>query len=116
MEKIRVDGLGLFINIKQLQEQAGIKSLEKLAAEVGCTQATLYNLANGRSNTIRFDILTNLCSRLNCTPGDLLEVEKVPAEASAKRLMLELETFPDYGPSAAPKKAPAKGARGRAGK
>ena len=47
--------------------------LNKLANELGITQANLSILKTGKAKAIRFTTLTALCRILECQPGDLLE-------------------------------------------
>ena len=50
-------------------------TLVDLSAEVGVTVANLSILKNGHARAIRFSTLTAICDALDCTPGDLLEVD-----------------------------------------
>ena len=47
--------------------------LNKLADELGITQANLSILKTGKAKAIRFSTLNALCRILECQPGDLLE-------------------------------------------
>ena len=54
----------------------------ELAAQIGITPANLSILKNGHAKAIRFATLNALCEALECTPGDLLSIEKdVPSQA-----------------------------------
>lgn len=53
-----------------------------VAAEVGITEANLSLLRSGKVKGVKFDTLARLCEALDCTPGDLLDVEE--AEQPAK--------------------------------
>jgi putative transcriptional regulator len=54
-------------------------SLNKLADELGITQANLSILKTGKAKAIRFSTLNAICRILDCQPGDILEFE--PSEA-----------------------------------
>lgn len=47
----------------------------ELAERIGITEANLSLLRTGKVKGVRFDTLALLCEALDCTPGDLLEVE-----------------------------------------
>lgn len=47
--------------------------LNKLADELGITQANLSILKTGKAKAIRFSTLNAICRILECQPGDLLE-------------------------------------------
>lgn len=51
-------------------------TLTELAARAGVTVANLAVLKNGRARAVRFSTLTALCDVLDCTPGDLLSVDR----------------------------------------
>jgi putative transcriptional regulator len=50
-------------------------SLNKLADELGITQANLSILKTGKAKAIRFSTLNAICRILDCQPGDILEFE-----------------------------------------
>lgn len=50
-------------------------SLTELSEKVGITLANLSILKRGKARAIRFSTLLALCEALDCTPGDLLELE-----------------------------------------
>lgn len=50
-------------------------TLAALADAVGVTVVNLSVLKNDRAKAIRFSTLTALCDVLDCSPGDLLQVE-----------------------------------------
>lgn len=52
-----------------------------LAERVGISETNLSLLKSGKVKGIRFATLERLCAVLDCTPGDLLEIE--PDEGSA---------------------------------
>ena len=55
-------------------------SLTELSEKVGITLANLSILKRGKAKAIRFSTLLALCEALDCTPGDLLELEKAENE------------------------------------
>ena len=62
------------VNIDLLLVQRRM-SLTELAEKVGITLANLSILKTGKARAIRFSTLIALCQALQCTPGDLLELE-----------------------------------------
>lgn len=46
-----------------------------LAEQIGITEANLSLLRTGKVKGVRFDTLAKLCEVLECTPGELLDVE-----------------------------------------
>jgi putative transcriptional regulator len=57
-------------------------TLTELSNRVGITLANLSILKRGKAKAIRFSTLLALCEALECTPGDLLEVEEQEAAES----------------------------------
>ena len=51
-------------------------SLTELSVKVGVTMANLSILKRGKARAIRFSTLIAICQALNCSPGDLLELEQ----------------------------------------
>jgi len=64
------------VNLDLLLVQRKMK-LTELAEQVGITLANLSILKTGKAKAIRFSTLVALCEALDCTPGDLLEIERV---------------------------------------
>lgn len=54
-------------------------TLVELSDLVDITTANLSVLKNDRARAIRFSTLLAICEALECQPGDLLTVTKVPA-------------------------------------
>ncbi len=52
-------------------------SLTELSEKVGITLANLSILKRGKAKAIRFSTLVAICEALECTPGDLLELEEL---------------------------------------
>ena len=48
-------------------------SLTELSEKVEITMANLSVLKTGKAKAIRFSTLDNICSVLDCQPGDILE-------------------------------------------
>jgi putative transcriptional regulator len=46
-----------------------------LATVIGITEANLSLLRTGKVKGVRFETLEKLCLALDCTPGDLLDIE-----------------------------------------
>ena len=46
-----------------------------LAEFIGITEANLSLLRTGKVKGVRFETLAKLCDALECTPGDILEIE-----------------------------------------
>jgi putative transcriptional regulator len=47
-----------------------------LAERVGITEANLSLLRTGKVKGVRFETLAKICEALECTPGDLLDIEE----------------------------------------
>lgn len=62
------------VNLDLLLIQRQI-SLSELSQKVGITLANLSKLKCGKAKAIRFSTLLAICEALDCTPGDLLELE-----------------------------------------
>ena len=52
-----------------------------VAAEIGMTEANFSLLKSGKVKGVRFETLAKLCEALDCTPGDLLDVQQVDGSA-----------------------------------
>ncbi len=50
-------------------------SLTELSEKVGITMANLSILKRGKAKAIRFSTLVAICEVLECSPGELLELE-----------------------------------------
>ena len=46
-----------------------------LAERIGITEANLSLLRTGKVKGVRFETLAKICEALDCTPGDILDVE-----------------------------------------
>ena len=58
-------------------------TLTELSNKVGITLANLSILKRGKAKAIRFSTLLALCEALECTPGDLLELEEQEVEGKS---------------------------------
>ncbi len=47
-----------------------------LAKEIGMTHQNLTKLANNQTESIKFSYLEKLCDVLECSPNDILSIEK----------------------------------------
>lgn len=43
-----------------------------LAKEIEITYPNMSKLANGETQSIKFEIIENICNKLECTPNELL--------------------------------------------
>ena len=50
-------------------------SLNELAERVGISNVNLSKIKNNRVTAVRFSTLAAICEALECTPGDILELE-----------------------------------------
>ena len=64
--------MAILINLDLMLARRKIKSRE-LAAYVGITEQNLSLLKSGKVKGIRFATLEEICERLECQPGDILE-------------------------------------------
>ena len=51
-------------------------SLNELAERVGISNVNLSKIKNNRVTAVRFSTLAAICEALDCTPGDILELEE----------------------------------------
>ena len=51
-------------------------TLAALADAIGVTVVNLSVLKNNRAKAIRFSTLTAICDALDCSPGELLDIER----------------------------------------
>lgn len=47
-----------------------------LSKKINITYQNLCNLADNKTTSIKFDILENICLALECTPNDILKLNK----------------------------------------
>lgn len=60
-------------------------SLTELSEQVGITLANLSILKRGKARAIRFSTLVAICEALDCTPGDLLEIDQENGRGSTQK-------------------------------
>lgn len=63
------------IQIDQLLQERG-KTRYWLAKEVGIAYQNLVNLCDGKTTSIKFELLEKICKALDCEPNDILIKEK----------------------------------------
>ena len=73
--------MAIIINLDVMLARHKMKSKD-LAASVGITEQNLSLLKSGKVKGIRFSTLENICARLNCQPGDILEYRPDPGGAA----------------------------------
>ncbi|MEP7154590.1 MAG: helix-turn-helix transcriptional regulator [Betaproteobacteria bacterium] len=73
--------MAIIINLDVMLARHKMKSKD-LAAYVGITEQNLSLLKSGKVKGIRFSTLENICARLNCQPGDILEYRADPGGAA----------------------------------
>ncbi len=56
--------------------QSKNKSLYWLSNETNIRYATLHKIVKGQTVSIKFDNLEKICIALNCTPNDILKIER----------------------------------------
>lgn len=67
------------VNLDLMLVKRGM-TLTELSERVGLTLANLSILKTGKARAIRFSTLVALCTVLDCTPGDLLTIERDTAD------------------------------------
>ncbi len=63
------------INIEELLKENG-KSKYWLRQKMNITSRNLNKIIRGETNSISFKYIEEFCYYLNCTPGDLITIEK----------------------------------------
>lgn len=61
-------------------------SLTELSEKVNITMANLSILKRGKAKAVRFSTLLALCEALQCTPGELLELEEAEGDADTTEI------------------------------
>lgn len=67
--------MAINIKINELLESKQ-KTRYWLAKEIGMTHQNLTKLANNQTESIKFDYLEKICDVLECSPNDILSIEK----------------------------------------
>jgi len=76
----------IVINLDVMLARHKIKSKE-LAAYIGITEQNLSLLKPGMVKGFRFLTLDNICLRLNCQPGDILEYRADKSTSNTMRTL-----------------------------
>ena len=63
--------------LREICEQRGV-SMYRLALDIGRKPNTITRIAKGERGLGNPDILSAICNRLNCDPGDILTRENNP--------------------------------------
>ena len=63
------------ISIQHKLKEKGISRYE-LAKSIGVTYPTISSIYNSSSTSIKFEILEAICKELDCTPNDILILDK----------------------------------------
>ncbi len=64
----------IIVTLSKVMKNRGV-SLGELSDAVGITMANLSILKTGKAKAIRFETLQKLCTVLECTPGDIIQVQ-----------------------------------------
>lgn len=66
--------MAIVVRLDVMLAKRKMKSKE-LAETIGISEQNLSLLKSGKVRGVRFETLNNICMALDCTPGDLLEIE-----------------------------------------
>ena len=64
--------MAIIVNLDVMLAKRKMSSGE-LAERIGITPANLSILKTGKAKAVRFSNLVDICRRLDCQPGDILE-------------------------------------------
>jgi putative transcriptional regulator len=78
-----MNGCMIKVPLKRLLRERD-RSVYSLAKETNVAYTTLWKLETGRSQSISFDVLEKLCTALDCTPNDILQIVPDKKKASKK--------------------------------
>lgn len=67
--------MSIIVNLDVMMAKRKMSSTE-LAQKLGITMANLSILKNNKAKAIRFTTLNEICTILNCQPGDILEYKE----------------------------------------
>lgn len=70
----------MIVKIREMLEKKD-KTMYYLSKQVGVSQNNLSNLADGKTSSVKFEILDKICSILECDIQDILEAEKIEKES-----------------------------------
>lgn len=65
----------IIINIEKLIKKNS-KSKNQLSKETGISRTNINKIIKGETTSISFHTIEILCENLNCTPGELITIEK----------------------------------------
>lgn len=65
----------LYINVKEILKEKK-KTKYWLIKEMGCSYQAMSDVMNNNTKGMKFDTLEKLCEVLECTPNDILKIEK----------------------------------------
>ncbi|MDP4144178.1 MAG: helix-turn-helix transcriptional regulator [Bacillota bacterium] len=63
------------INLNQILEKKG-KTMYWLAEQTGIGYPNIFNLSKGKTTSVKFEVLELICNALECSPNDILIIEK----------------------------------------
>lgn len=63
-------------NLDRLMFEKGNMKVPELEKISGVNKNTLYGIYNNKVKRVDLSVLERVCNALNCTPGDLLVIEK----------------------------------------
>ncbi len=69
--------MAIIVNLDVMMAKRKI-SAGDLATKIGITPANLSILKNQKAKAVRFSTLNDICSALDCQPGDILEYQPDP--------------------------------------
>ena len=67
--------MAIIVRLDVVMAQRKMK-LQELSERVGISMTNLSLLKNGHVKGVKFETLDALCRVLDCTPGDILEVDE----------------------------------------
>jgi putative transcriptional regulator len=67
--------MGIIVKLDEIMARKKMR-LNELAELVNITEANLSILKTGKARAIRFSTLEELCQKLQCQPGDILEFKE----------------------------------------
>lgn len=65
----------LYINVKEILKEKK-KTKYWLIKEMGCSYQAMSDVMNNNTKGMKFETLEKLCEVLECTPNDILKIEK----------------------------------------
>lgn len=71
----RMHGGRLFINVRRLLEQRGVKKLHRELKRMGFTHGEAAGLLSERRRSIKLKLLKRLCEAFHCLPNELYDFE-----------------------------------------